>query len=252
MSRWDDIVEALRDAVAELEPERMLGPDAARVAKVAAEIERLGATAKVMTARRAAETRSFWRVSQATRPAQWLAEISGTSEFVAEQQLLTAERLDDCVATEARLRDGTLSLAQAQQVTKGVAADPGAETKLLDVAQQSGFRALREEQERTVAAVTDLEAARRKAHRERHLRTWIDGAATRGSFSGPTDEVSRLLTALKPFERARFSEGRQANERDNHDAYRFDALLRMADCAGTAGSDAPRRSKTQRRHSRPR
>jgi len=244
MSRWDDIVEALRDAVAALEPERMLGPDAARIAMIAAEVERLGATAKVMTARRAAQTRSFWRTSQATRPAQWLAEISGTSELVAEQQLQTAERLDDCVATEAKLRDGTLSLAQAQQITKGAAADPGAETKLLGVAQQHGFRALREEQERTVAAATDMERAQAKAHRERHLRTWVDGAATRGSFSGPTDEVNRLLTALKPFERARFTQGRQANERDNHDAYRFDALLRMADCAGRPGA-GPKRSKTK-------
>ena len=244
MSRWDDVVEELRSLVAELAPERMLGPDAARVATVAAEIERLGATAKVLTARRAADTRSFWRTSQATRPAQWLAEISGTSEFVAEQQLQTAERLDDCVTTQAKLRDGTLSLAQAQQVTKGAAADPEAETKLLDVAETSGFRALREEQERTVAAATDMERARAKAHRERHLRTWVDGAATRGSFSGPTDEVNRLLTALKPFERARFTEGRRANERDNHDAYRFDALLRMADCAGQPGS-GPKRSKTK-------
>ena len=163
---------------------------------------------------------------------------------MAEQQLQTAERLDDCVATEAKLRDGTLSLAQAQQITKGAAADPGAETKLLGVAQQHGFRALREEQERTVAAATDMERAQAKAHRERHLRTWVDGAATRGSFSGPTDEVNRLLTALKPFERARFTQGRQANERDNHDAYRFDALLRMADCAGPPGA-GPKRSKTK-------
>jgi len=244
MSRWDDIVEALRDAVAALEPERMPGPDAAHIATLAAEIERLGATAKVLTARRAAETRSFWRTSQATRPEQWLAEISGTSELVADQQLQTAARLDDCVATAAKLRDGTLSLAQAQQITKGATADPDAEGKLLDVAQASGFRALRDEQQRTVAAATDMDAARAKAHRERHLRTWVDGAATRGSFSGPTDEVNRLLVALKPFERQRFTDGRQANERDNHDAYRFDALLRMADCAGTAGRNAPKRSTT--------
>jgi len=192
----------------------------------------------VLSARRAADTGSFWRTSQATRPAQWLAEISGTSEFVAARDLQTAERLDECVATAAKLREGSLSVAQAHQVTTAAAVDPGAETRLLDVAATSGFRALREEQERAVAAATDMDAARRTAHRERHLRTWVEGAATRGSFSGPTDEVARILAALGPFERARFADGRTAGERDRPDAYRFDALVRLATAAATTTSSA--------------
>jgi hypothetical protein len=240
-----EIVEELRVYAAVVEAECFDGRDAARLARVSADGAKVLDALTLLFAKRAVATGSWIHGTQATRAEQWYSEIAGVSEFQAARDLQTAERLDDCVATEAKLRDGTLSLEQAQQVTKGAAADPDAETKLLDVAETSGFRALREEQERTVAAATDMERARAKAHRERHVRTWVDGAATRGSFSGPTDEVNRFLKALGPFERARFSEGRQANERDNHDAYRFDALVRMADCAGVVGSDAPKRSKTR-------
>ena len=50
---------------------------------------------------------------------------------------------------------------------------------------------------RGTAATDELEA-RRRARRNRHLRTHANGVETTGSFSGPTEEVADLLQTLKP------------------------------------------------------
>jgi hypothetical protein len=240
-----EIADELRDYAAAVEAECFDGRDAARMTRVAAEIERLGGALRLLFGRRAVATNGWVHGTNATRAEQWYAQIGGISEHKAAKDLQIADRLAECPRTEERLRDGSLSRDQAEQVTSAAASDPAAESKLLDLIERGGgMRELRDEHDRAVAAATDMRKAREKAHRERHLRTWVDGAATRGSFSGPTEDVNRLLKALGPFERQRFTEGRTAGDRDNHDAYRFDALLRMADCAGTAGASAPKRSKT--------
>ena len=64
--------------------------------------------------------------------------------------------------------------------------------------------------------------------RHRHLRTWTAGAATCGSFSGPTAQVDVLLRALKRAEDAAFEAHRASKNRESFDAYRFDALIDMA------------------------
>ena len=116
---------------------------------------------------------------------QWLAETSGCSEGMAREALITAQRLEQLPTTAERVREGTLSIAQAAQVSAGAAADPGAEQRLLTAADRTGMRGLRAEKERVIHAATDEDASARLAHRERHLRTWNRGAATHGSFSGP-------------------------------------------------------------------
>ena len=64
------------------------------------------------------------------------------------------------------------------------------------------------------------------------------GMATRGSFSGPTAEVDVLLRALEPLAKARCDEARKADEREPYDAYRFDALVTLAENGG-GGAAAP-------------
>jgi hypothetical protein len=126
------------------------------------------------------------------------------------------------------MRAGELSIAQATQVSLGAAADPNAERELLRVARYEGMRSLRAEKDRVVAAATDEERAHRLAHRERHLRTWTRGFATHGSFSGPNEEVAKILAALAPLQRQAFDNARKADRHESHDAYRFDALVELA------------------------
>ena len=102
------------------------------------------------------------------------------------------------------------------------------------------MRGLRREKERIVAAATDAEAAARRAHRERHLRVWTDGVATRGTFSGPTSEVADLLEALEPLAKRRFEAARKTGHHESHDAYRFDALVDLARADGRATPSRPK------------
>ncbi len=235
----DTTVEQLRELAAAVEPDRYAGADAARLTKVAAEGERLCAYLKVTLARRAEETNA-WRGGRAASPEQWLAEASGCSEGQAREALVTARRVETLPATHEQLRSGVLSFGQATLVSAGAAVDPGSETRLLRAAERSGIRGLRQEKERVVAAATDMEAAARRAHRDRHLRTWQQGPATHGSFSGPTTDVADLLEALEPLTERRYEAARTAEQRESHDAYRFDALIELGRSGGAAGSGRPK------------
>jgi len=216
-----DLDELARD----LEPECCSGADAARLAEVAAKAARLSETVKMLYAHRAAQTNGWRRTSRAATVDQWLAEASGCTEGAARETLATAQRLDKLPATAERLRSGELSLAQASQVTAGAIADPSAEPRLLRTAKRSGMRELRAEKERVITAATDEVEAHRRAKRDRHLRTWTEGFATHGRFSGPTEDVAQILAALEPLTKARFDAARTAGERESRDAYRFDALV---------------------------
>ncbi|MFO7590771.1 MAG: hypothetical protein R6X23_07715, partial [Acidimicrobiia bacterium] len=235
----EEIADDLHHAVQALEPARLGGSDAARLTTAAARIEKLAATAKATLAARAAETNA-WRGGRAASPEQWLAEASGCSQGQAREALVTAKRVQTLPETRDRLLDGRLSIAQAAQVAAGAAVDPSAESHLLKTASRSGMRGLRAEKERVVAAATDQEAAARRAHHDRHLRVWSQGAATHGSFSGPSAAVADLLDALEPLTRKRFEAARSAERRDSHDAVRFDALCDLAHAGGSAGAASPK------------
>ena len=229
-------VEQLRTVVRHLEPERLTGADAARLTEAAAAGERLCAAAKARLATRAEET-GAWRRGRAASPEQWLAETSGSTESAAREALVTAQRVQTMPETRDRLIDGRISIAQAAQVSAAATIDPGSEAHLLRTAARSGMRGLRQEKERVIAAATDMEAAARRAHRDRHLRVWHQGAATHGSFSGPTADVADLLDALEPLTKARFDAARKAEQRESQDAYRFDALVDLARSgSGTTGA----------------
>jgi hypothetical protein len=239
MFEIERIAAHLRAAVAGLDPACLDGRDAAHLTEVAAEGEKLFGAAKALLARRAAETRAWAGTSRAASPEQWLAEASGCSEGSAREALHTVQRLDALPTTAEKLRTGELSLTQASHVSAGATADPGAEQRLLSTAQRSGMRELRAEKDRVIAAATDEAEARARAHRDRHLRTWTNGLATHGTFSGPTEDVAKILHALEPLSRARFDEARRAGERESHDAYRFDAMVHLAE-SGAAPAPKPK------------
>jgi len=240
MFEIERIAEDLSKVVAGMDPACLEGRDAARLTEVAAEGEKLFGAAKVLLAQRAAETRAWARSSRAATPEQWLAEASGCTEGAAREALVTVQRLTSLPATAEKLRAGELSVVQAAHVSAGATTDPTAEQRLLRTAKRSGMRELRAEKERVIAAATDEAEARQRARRERHLRTWTQGFATHGSFSGPTDDVAKILHALEPLAKARLDEARTAGERESRDAYRFDTLVTLAEQgAGPASSPAP-------------
>ncbi|MEX2256671.1 MAG: HNH endonuclease signature motif containing protein [Acidimicrobiia bacterium] len=242
MFTLDRIATELRDTVAALDPATYAGRDAARLVEVAAQGERLFAAAKVLLAKRAVDASSWRTTSHAATPEQWFANVSGTSEHTARQALQTADRVADLPATETKLRDGSLSIAQATQVTLAASVAPESESSMLRCAERDGMRELTRKQERVVAAVTDLEEAQRRAHRTRGFRTWTRGVETHGSFNGPTTEVAKLLDTLAPRQRRVFDEARRDGRHEPQHAYRFDALVGLAESDRADGNDSKTRT----------
>jgi hypothetical protein len=245
MSRLDCIADELRTVVRDLDPASLLPRDAARLTEVAAEVERLGAAAKVLLARRAVDG-SGWRGStDAIVPEQWFSRISGCTETEAGRALKMTERLSDLPATEKMLREGGLSLTQAAICAQGAAADPTAEQSLLRIAEKGEMRHLRATKERIVTAATDEAEGRRRAKKTRSFNTWTEGFSTHGSFQGPTEEVAVLLAALKPIGQEVLSAARKAKEYETHDAHRFDALVELGRRALHFGRDAQQKTSAQ-------
>jgi hypothetical protein len=236
MFRLDEIADELREIATGVEPREFACTDAARLTATAAEAERLCAALKVLFARRAVEGNAWRDGTDAIVPEQWFARLSGCSEAEARRELRTSEKLAELAATEKSLREGLLSLDQAALVSRGATADPTAEKRLLRTARKGEMRNLRAETERVVAAATDETEGRARAQRERNLRTWNRGFSTDGGFSGPTEDVAVLLTALKPLQQSAFDAARKAGNPESRDAYLFDALIKLA--RGTLGGTA--------------
>ncbi len=230
MFKIEQVRDLAREAVAELDPARLDGRDAARLAEAAAESAKLLDTAN-RNPRQA--RRRHQRVAEPIPRSEPGAMARRDHRHLGGSRTRDLRDRDPARPTCPRPRSSSdrveLSLQQAAHVTAGAAADPSSERRLLATARRSGMRELRAERERVIAAACDEVEARRRAKRERHLRTFTEGFATRGTFSGPTEEVAKLLHALEPLEQARFEAARRSGEHEAREAYRFDAMIDLAE-----------------------
>jgi hypothetical protein len=238
----DTAIAELERAVAALEPARLDGVDARRLAERFARAERLAGAGKALAARRVAATGSWRRAGAFRDAAGWLASVSGVSATQAHAALTAAHRVEALPATDTAWRAGELSLAQADAITDAASTDEAAEAGLLASASRDGLVGLRRECARVKAAACSDEAARAARIRAaRSLQHWTDADGTgRIDVRGPVADTARVLAALAPYERERFEEARKAagEAREGPDAYAFDALVTMATRAARgAGSD---------------
>ena len=93
-----DMATGLRSVLADLEPERLSGPDAARLLEVFSEIEKLAAGGRLLAARRV-ESSNVWRRQGHRSAAAHVAEATGTGMGPAITALEAARQLDSLPAT---------------------------------------------------------------------------------------------------------------------------------------------------------
>jgi hypothetical protein len=223
-----DEVEAV---LASLDPDVLDGQLATRYVELFARLERLGAAGKALAARRVVATKA-WNTTGAHRdPAGWMAALSGTTVAQAAAELDTASRLEALPCTEAAMRAGELSSAQAAAITDAATADPHSERALLERASTDGVKGLRDECARVKAAArADELAHHRRIHQQRALRSFTDReGAGRIEIRGTVESTARIMRALEPFEREQFELVRASGERERADAIAFDAMVAMAD-----------------------
>ncbi|MGI8684886.1 MAG: hypothetical protein ACR2MO_07340, partial [Acidimicrobiales bacterium] len=137
--------------VAAFDASLLTAADAVVVVDEAARIEKMGATLKALAAARAAETDLLERDGDASA-AHALARRTGTSVSKAAEVLRTGRRLGSQPDLDTAARRGDVSAEQAAAISEAVAADPGAESRLVGAARQSSLQKLRDECERTKAA----------------------------------------------------------------------------------------------------
>lgn len=191
------------------------------------EIEKRAAAGRLLLAARASEAEQ-WKSEGYRSPEEWLAAKQGCTTGRARNDLSTSGRLSGLDDTSGALRDGKLSPDQADAVSDAAAVNPASEGALLDAAEGESLKSLRDEAARRKAEVEDAEKRRRRIHRDRRCRSWVDrDGAWNISARGPAEAGAGFAVELEKQVNAIFEEARRNGDRESRDAYAFDALMRL-------------------------
>ncbi len=211
-----------------LEPGTLDGPTAKRVVIAAAEIERRACVIKALAAKRLDDT-NHWKHSGARSPEKFIADTTGGTVAEAAATVALGAQLDTLVGLNDAARSGKLSPAAAKLIGDAASADPDAEADLLDAA-KGGLSKLREEcaKVKAAAAGSDKQA---KLRAERNFRTPVDDGGIKLEGHGDMASGARFAKILDGFTEKEFELGRREGRRDTYAAYRYDALMRMAEYA---------------------
>jgi hypothetical protein len=149
-------------------------------------IKNMAAAMEAGLAARVAET-GIWREAGDRSAAEALARRTGVRVRDAQVTIETGRRLGELPETAGAARRGELSAQQTTAIADAASVDPHAEARLLEQAERGSMQELREACAKTKANVTDLEARRRRTHRQRAVRNWVD-----------SDGVGKLLMIDNP------------------------------------------------------
>jgi len=234
----------LRVELADFEPERFDGPDAARLLEVFAEIEKLASGGKLLSARRV-ESSNVWRRQGHRSAAAHIAEATGSGLGPAIGTLEAARQLGSLPATDEAMRKGRLSETQVREIAGAATLRPEAEQDLVDAAEHQPLNVLKLRCRRVKATGQDQNANYESIRRTRYLRNWSDSdGAVRFDARLTPDEGARLVAAVKAQTDRLVSEAKRNGCDEPRKALAADALVRLAceDPDSGAGSDTGARS----------
>ena len=236
LSTLRGVTDRLRSGLADLDPERLSGADAARLLEAFAEVERLAAAGRLLSARRV-ESSNVWRRSGHRSAAAHVARASGTGIGPAITALETARNLGSLPATDEAVRQGRLSEAQATEVAAAAIVQPEAEAALVETATHQPLSMLRLRCRRVRAAGRGRRTSYDAVHRSRYLRDWVDadGAVRLDARLAP-DAGARLLAAVHT-EAARLA--RQARRSGSDEPARAIAADALVGLTADPPSDRP-------------
>ncbi|MDE3086391.1 MAG: DUF222 domain-containing protein [Acidobacteriota bacterium] len=236
-------VRHMRAFLAGADPDTVTTAQAAAWLRDCLELERLAAAGKTLLARRAAQA-TAWVDEGHVNAASWLAEKSKATVGEALSTLATSKALAELPGTEAALRSGRLSAAQAHEVARAAAHDPAAEGELLALAASGSLQELKARAGQVLAQASsaeDEQARERKIHGRRALRHYRDhDGALRIDGRFTAEAGGRLLAALQAETDALFEAARREATHEPVAAYRADALVNLV-TGGASVSPATRK-----------
>ncbi len=228
LDRLARVTDQLRTAVAELDPERLSGTDAARLLAAFAELERLASAGRLLSARRV-ESSNVWRRSGHRSAAAHVAEATGTGIGPALTALETARHLGSLPATDEAVRKGRLSETQVKEIAGAAILQPDAEQSLVDAAGEQPLSVLKLRCRRVRAAGQDPHSSYEAVRRTRYLRNWVeDSGAVRFDARLTPDEGARLLASVEAEVVRLSAAGRVAGVDVPRRALAADALVGLA------------------------
>ena len=199
-SQVADVTERFAAFVSVLDPDTLVGADAAALYAAVSGLGRLVEAAKSLLAPRIASS-GHWETEGHRSPVALLADLEGGTTGQARRTLECGKRLVELPATEEALRRGALSGAKAAEIAGAATLDPGAEGTLLAGAVGDSLAAVKErcQRVRATSATRDPVAAERRIHHARRFRSWTD---VEGAFCfegrDTAERGARLLAALGP------------------------------------------------------
>ncbi len=189
-----ELLRAAVDAVETLDPAA-----AVTLAPLFADAARVAEAGTLRCAQRAGDDGAR-RFAGERSAASLLSSVSKTSIGKAKVGLAAAEKLRAAGVAERAFWDGQLSLEQAVAIAPVAAQAPDAAGALVESAQQSSVRELKQAAARALRTRRDEAAVvegERRLHLRRYCRTWVEegGAVRLDALLAPKDGA-RVLTAL--------------------------------------------------------
>ncbi len=231
-----DIVTHLREVSSRIDIDVVAGKDAAALVGIADEIRRAGDSLRTVAVGQVERTNS-WKGEGAKSISEWLSIETDCPQYEAQSAVLLATQLQHLPVTQAALRNGTLSNAQAVEVARSAIVAPNAETQLLNLAQHATVRDLRDASSRVVAGATDEAERHRQVHKSRYFKSWtdLDGSFNvRGRMTVANGAL--VMAALKPIQDEIFKVARKSGVHERPEAYAADALMALCAKATTKQS----------------
>jgi len=228
----------LREVSSRIEIDVVAGKDAAALVGIADEIRRAGDSLRTVAVGQVERTNS-WKGEGAKSISEWLSVETDCPQYEAQSVVLLANQLQHLPVTQAALRNGTLSNAQAVEVARGAIVAPNTETQLLNLAKHATVRDLRDASSRVVAAATDEAERHRQVHKSRYFKSWIDldgSFNVRGRMTAANGAL--VMAALKPIQDEKFKAARKSGAHERPEAYAADALMALCGKATTSDSGA--------------
>lgn len=246
IERQIEAVEASMVAVAErLDPDAVPASAAPRLFERLDRIARSAAAARTLLARRVDDSLE-WKRRGFASAAELVAATAGTSLSAARTELDTSRRLRELPTTRREMLRGTVSAVQGHVIADAATADPAAEQCLITEARRSNLRELREAAGRVKAnADANPDATYARLHRQRRVSRHTDAEGMLHLHAqGTPPEGAVVLGELDRLTDEIFRERRKEGIAESHDAYVWDALVRMAersrDGSGSSRTRNPR------------
>ena len=192
------------------------------------------------------ERTNAWKGEGAKSISEWLSIETDCPQYEAQSVVILANQLQHLPVTQAALRNGTLSNAQAVEVARGAIVAPNTETQLLNLARHATVRDLRDAAGRVVAAAPDEAARHRQIHKSRFLKSWTDpdGAfIVKGRMTVANGAL--VMAALKPIQDEIFRAARKSGSHESTEAYAADALMALCEKANAKQSSESRGKATR-------